>query len=199
MAASRIASVARFVAALVLSVLPNMAKAEEPFPDYPFPEEYVVPKSDEVGTASGQLRLHGLLGGAYVATLGDRHGSAVALTGVTEGMLTSVVGLRATGFASIPFEGPQVFSARLGPSLHFLPYRRFDLGLFFDGGFATLDLFRANRTLLPVVGSGLTVDYAISNMLSLHGEFSGQVGIADQGAARVLLVGSATLGIVVMF
>lgn len=176
------------------------ALADAPTPPYPFPEEYVVPKAEELGTAAGQIRVRGFLGGTYGTALGSRHGLALGMAGVVEGMLTPMVGLRATGFASIPFDaGPQILAARFGPSVHFLPYRRVDLGLFCDAGFATLDLFRANRTLFPMLGGGLTLDYALSSFFALHGELSGQGGIADEGAARVILLGSALGGIGVMF
>ena len=189
---------AKALFAAVLLVHP--AQADEPTPTYPFPEEYVVPKANEVGTTAGQLRIRGLLGGTYGSVLGSRQGAAFAMQSVIEGMLTSAVGLRATSYASIPFDtAPQILAGRFGPSLHFLPYRRLDVGMFFDAGLATLDLFRANRTLLPMLGGGLTLDYSLSSFFALHGELSGQGGIADEGAARVVLLGSALGGIGVMF
>lgn len=190
-------------AALVVLLLPAAALAgepAEPFPPYPFPEEYVVPQATEVGTTAGQIRARGFLGGTYGAELAQRHGPGLALQSVFEGMLTSVIGLRGTGFANIPFDAsPQIFAARFGPSVHFLPYRRLDVGLFSDAGLATLDLFRANRTLFPLLGGGATLDYSLTSFLAMHLELSGQGGIADQGAARVILLGNALFGIGVMF
>ena len=180
--------------AAVRSVVPSA------IPAYPFPEEYVVPQADEVGTTAGQFRARALMGGTLAAELGQRNGIGLGMQTVVEGMLTSVVGLRGTGFASIPFDSsPQILAARLGPSVHFLPYRRLDVGIFSDAGLATLDLFRANRTLYPVLGAGMTMDYALSSFFALHLEFSGQAGIADQGAARVIVLGSGLVGLGVMF
>lgn len=195
-------------AVLVLSTLSRAAAADDSptsassatFPAYPFPEEYVVPRATEVGTVAGQIRSRGFIGGSLAAELKERSGVGLALQAVFEGMLTSAIGLRGTTYANIPFDSsPQIFAARLGPSIHFLPYRRFDIGLFSDAGLATLDLFRANRTLFPMLGAGLTMDYSLTSYFAMHLELSGQGGIADQGAAHVLLIANALFGVGVMF
>ena len=169
-------------------------------PNYPFPDEYEIPREKELGTTAGQWRIRALFGGAYGGSMKPNVSPALAMNVVTEWMLTSMIGLRWTGAATIPLgDAPQVFAGRLGPSLHLLPYRRVDVGAFFDGGLATLDLFRANRTLLPVLGAGGTLDISLTGTLAMHVEASLQGGIADIPSAPVFLMGTATFGGGVMF
>jgi hypothetical protein len=137
-----------------------------------------------------------MVGGAYAASLGERRTATVALQGVIEKMFQPWIGLRSSGFVSIPFDGQlQMLSARIGPSVHFLPYRSVDFGLFFDGGFATLDLFRDSRTAMAVLGSGLTFDAYVTHAVAFHVEGLLQGGIASRnGDARVILMPSLIAG-----
>ena len=106
------------------------------------------------------------------------------------------VGIRASGFISVPFDGQlQIISTRLGPSVHFVPHRSVDFGMFFDAGFATVDLFRDNRTVMPVLGGGLTLDLYITHAIAFHFEGLSQGGIASRsGDARVILMPSLVGG-----
>jgi hypothetical protein len=168
---------------------------------YPHTSEYEVPVAREIGTTTGQLRVRGMAGGGLTASMRERKTAAVALEGVIEKMFQPWIGLRSSGFISIPLDGQlQLFSARIGPSIHFLPYRSVDFGLFFDGGFATLDLFRDHRTAMAILGSGLTLDAYVTHAVAIHFEGLLQGGIASRdGDARVILMPSLVSGIGFVF
>lgn len=175
-----------------LALLLAIAPAASPADPYPLEAEYEVPVAKEVGTTAGQLRARGLAGGGLIASIRERNTASIALEGVIEKMFVPWMGLRASGFISVPFDGQlQLMSARLGPSAHFLPYRSVDVGLFFDGGLATLDLFREERTAMAVLGSGSTLDVYVTSSVAFHFEGLLQGGIASRnGDARVILMPS---------
>ncbi len=168
---------------------------------YPLEAEYEVPAAKEVGTTAGQLRIRGMAGGGLIASIRERSTASVALEGVIEKMFAPWIGLRASGFISVPFDGQlQLISARLGPSVHFLPYRAVDVGLFFDGGFATLDLFTDIRTAMAMLGSGTTLDVYVTSSVAIHFEGLLQGGIASRnGDARVILMPSLLTGLGFVF
>ena len=134
-------------------------------PPDPFADEYLPPEPTEVGAAAGQFRFEG--GGGLVHTVPD-----LALFGALEWMASPWLGLRGTGMVQLSRFGdaPRVISGRLGPWLHALPYHRVDLGLFFEGGWALLDLTRATRNAAPVVAGGGFLDVHLTSYFFLHSQ-----------------------------
>jgi hypothetical protein len=162
-------------------------------PPDPFAAEYAPPKSIEVGTAANQLRLLGSAGGLVEQGLG------AAAQGTMELMTIPWIGVRGSSLVTIPFtNGPQLLGARLGPSLHLLPYQRVDLGSFFEGGAALVDVTKSSHAWMPVVAGGLTLDLAVTSFLVVHLEGYLQAGIADRGGRADVLfhpVGLLGLGL----
>jgi hypothetical protein len=158
--------------------------------------EYAVPHAAEVGTAANQFQIVGLVGGSLGAF---DAGNDVLATG--QGTLEYVaipwIGVRASSDLAIPvWGGVQPWSFRLGPSLHLLPYRRVDVGLFFEGGFATVDLFTSRRTAMPIAVGGGVIDIALSAswMVRLEGHLT--LGIANtEGAATTYGYATGLVGL----
>jgi hypothetical protein len=120
-------------AALVLAVLAyaGQARAE----DDPFAAEYVPPKGDVVGTSGGQFRMFGTMGGFIGSDIGWSG------QGTMELMTHAWIGIRGSSLHSIPFgDDPQLWSFRMGPSLHLLRYHVVDLSIFGEGGFSLIDI-----------------------------------------------------------
>ncbi len=134
-------------------------------PADPFSDEYEPPKATEVGAAPGQFRFQG--GGGLVHLVPD-----LALFGALEWMASPWLGVRGTGMVQLTRFGsaPQEISGRLGPWLHLLPFHRVDLGIFFEGGWAALDLAKSTRTAAPVVAAGGFLDVHLTANFFLHSQ-----------------------------
>jgi hypothetical protein len=157
--------------------------------DVPYAEEYAPPRDPEVGTAAGQLRILGAAGGAY----GD--GVSVAAQGTIELMTTAWLGVRSSSLITVPLgNDPQLWSFRLGPSLHLFPYHRVDVGAFFDGGLALVNLTRSDHTAMPVIAAGGTIDVALSSFIVIHLEGLVQGGIASRAGIAQTYVNAVGLG-----
>jgi hypothetical protein len=136
-------------------------------PPDPYAAEYVVaPSDDDVGTAAGQARAFagGLLG------IG-RDGPELGAQGTLELMASAYLGVRASlaWTALRPGGEPMLLAASIGPSLHLVPYRRVDVSLFFEGGFAGVDL-TGRPTAMPIVSPGLAVEVWLTGWAFLRGE-----------------------------
>ncbi len=134
-------------------------------PPDPFAEEYLPPEPREVGAAPGQFRF--LAGGGLVHLVPD-----LAIFGGLEWMASAWLGVRGTGMIQLTRfkDAPQLISGRLGPWLHLLPYHRVDLGLFFEGGWALLDVLRASRNAAPVIAAGGFLDVHLTSYLFIHSQ-----------------------------
>lgn len=149
-------------------------------PADPFADEYRPPHETELGTSAGQLRFLASAGGMIDS------GASLAGQGTFELMTIPWIGVRASTLVTAPLRNdPQLVSFRLGPSFHLLPYRRFDLSLFFDAGPALVDVATSQRTVMPVLAAGLTFEIALSSLFVLHFEGLVHGGVADrQGVAH---------------
>ncbi len=134
-------------------------------PPDPFADEYLAPQAKEVGAAPGQFRL--MAGGGLVHLVPD-----LAIFGALEWMASPWLGIRGTGMIQLTRFGdaPQEISGRLGPWLHFLPYHRVDLGLFFEGGWAVLDVLLKGRNAAPVVAGGAFLDVHVTSYVFIHSQ-----------------------------
>jgi hypothetical protein len=96
----------------------------------------------------------------------------LAIFGALEWMASAYVGLRATGMIQLTRLGdaPHEVSGRIGPWLHFLPYRRVDLGLFFEGGITALDLASTSRSASPIVAGGGFLDVYVTSYVFVHSQ-----------------------------
>jgi hypothetical protein len=134
-------------------------------PPDPFADEYLPPTPKEVGAAPGQFRL--FAGGGLVHLVPD-----LALFGALEWMASGWLGVRGTGMVQLTRFGdaPQVVSGRLGPWLHVLPYHRVDLGIFFEGGWALLDVLQSTRSAAPVIAGGGFLDVHVNSYVFIHSQ-----------------------------
>jgi hypothetical protein len=178
---------------LALAIAMQLVPAASHPPD-PFAEEYVVPKQEDVGTTAGQFRAMGS------GTIGlGPSGPAVGAQGTLELMTFAYLGVRGTlaGDAFHREGDPGVWLAKTGPSLHLLPYRRFDIGAFFEAGIGVLDPVDDHRTAMPVLSPGGTIDLWIASSWFLHTEGHIDWGIYELGQgprAHLRFVGCAGLG-----
>ncbi len=140
---------------LVLAVL----AADPSYPADPFAEEYSAPVSNEVGVGAGQVRPMLLVGVAGLSP-------DLSVRGTFEYTTLAYFGLRWSLEAQLTrfVDLPQPASARAGIGLHLLPYRRVDLGLFFEAGPALTDLAGQPR-LTPMLVGGLGLEVAISELI----------------------------------
>lgn len=144
-------------------------------PPDPLAAQYEVPRATEVGTTAGQVRIFGLAGGAYGVA------GSLAGQGTVELMTIPWIGVRSSSTLTIPFaRDPQLWSFRVGPSLHFLPYHRVDFSLFFEGGFALVDVTKDARTVMPAIASGGSLDVALTSYVVFRIEGLAHLGIADR-------------------
>jgi hypothetical protein len=174
-------------AALPLSLLLSSASSRpasaEPPGEDPFREEYRPPVAEEVGVGAGQLRVLGLLGGSV--GLAGASGGALAARGAVELMTVAWVGLRGSGAIALPLGdgAAQTLSVRGGAVLHLLPYRSFDLALVLEAGVTALDLFRADRTVMPELLPGLALNLHLSPNVFLALESQLGWGVFARGGA----------------
>jgi hypothetical protein len=157
----------------------------------PFEGEYRLPAEREVGTTAGQFRIVG----AGLLGLG-RGARDLGLTGTLELMTFAYLGVRGTLRSSVVTDGaPFVLAARVGPSLHLLPYRRVDVSLFFEGGAALVEPGTRRKTGMPVIAPGLSLEVWLSSWALLRLEGSIDWGIyVEQDAPRGYLRYLGSLG-----
>lgn len=164
-------------------------------PADPFAGTYELPRERELGATAGQFRMTGaglLALGGEVPEFGV-HGSLELLTFAYLGVRGSLQ----TTFTSADSE-PLVFMAKTGPSLHLLPYRRFDLSLFFEGGVAVVEPTKKNSTPMAVMGPGGTLEIWLDHWLFARGEGHMDWGLYEQRGASyryLRFVGLLGLGI----
>lgn len=176
--------------AVVLAVSTSSIAAQAQHPPDPFAHEYEVPAERDVGAAAGQLRAigSGLIG--Y-----GRSGPELGLQGTLELMTFAYLGVRASLESTLlrPGGDPMLLAGKVGPSLHLLPYRRFDVSLFFEGGIAGVDL-TGSPTAMPILSPGGTLELWVAPWAFLRGEAHVDWGIfgsndAPHGYLRVMGVG----------
>jgi hypothetical protein len=177
-------------------VLANASAARAAHPPDPFADQYVVPADRDVGTAAGQLRA---IGSPAVAI--GRAGAELGAQGTLEVMTLAYLGLRSTlaWTALRPSGEPMVLAGTIGPSLHLLPYRTLDASLFFEGGFAGVDL-TGTPTAMPIVAPGLALDAWIASWAFLRAEGRldwGIYGANDAARGYLRFVASAGLGLAI--
>lgn len=188
--------------ALAFGAAPVQAES----PVYPLEVEYTAPKQRELGVIPGQIRFR-LLSGAALASLRDdarRAGATWSSQFISEWMSTAYVGVRLSSFGAVPLvprgEVSNLLGARVGPSFHFRPYRRVDVGAYTDGGFACIDIGREDGNWAPLLGAGVTLDVALGPYIALHLEANSQGGIRSlAGRAQSFWSMSSQLGLGFMF
>lgn len=130
--------------------------AEGSHPEDPFAGHYQLPDEQETGATAGQFRMIGSL----MLVAGEK-GIEPGLHGTLE-LLTyaylSVRGSLQTTIAAPSGEPLPVFMAKVGPSLHILPYRRVDLSLFFEGGVAVIGATKADGAPMAVASPGASFE-----------------------------------------
>jgi len=159
-------------------------------PPDPFASEYL-PLPPTGGVAPGQVRAVGMVGAGYYR---DVH---LAAQGTLEVVGLSNLGVRGTLAANLPLglTDAQLASARVGPALHLLPYRKLDVGAYLEAGGAAVDVLRERRTAMFVTTPGVTVDLALGAYWTLHLEAAVTLGTADRsGAAELVVVPVGLLG-----
>lgn len=147
--------------------------AAAPYPEDPFADEYVVPRVSEVGVGEAQVRTM-LLGGVFA------DGGGFLARGSAEYTASSYFSVRASlevQRATSPFH-----SARAGAGLHLLPYRRVDVGAWFEGGPAYV-----SGQVMPMLAGGLSLDIGLSTLFFLH--FDAQLGWANATFRPAALAG----------
>ena len=179
---------------LAVLAAPSPARADHP-PD-PFAREYEVPAARDVGAAAGQLRA---IGSGLVAY--GRPGPSLGLHGTLELMTFAYLGVRASLESTLlrPDGDPMLVAGKIGPSLHLLPYRRFDVSLFFEGGVAGVDL-TGSATAMPILSPGGTLELWVSPWAFLRGEAHldwGIYGAAGEPHGYLRLVGVGGLGVAI--
>ena len=137
-----------------LAVLACASPARADHPPDPFAREYEVPAARDVGAAAGQFRA---IGSGLLAY--GRPGPSLGLHGTLELMTFAYLGVRASLESTLlrPDGDPMLLAGKVGPSLHLLPYRRFDVSLFFEGGVAGVDL-TGSATAMPILSPGGTLE-----------------------------------------
>jgi hypothetical protein len=188
----RAVRVSCFAAITLVSLTAGAARADHP-PD-PFAGEYRLPRAREVGTTAGQFRMIG----SGVLALG---GSApeLGLHGTLELMTFAYLGVRGSLQTTVLHadDEPLVAAARVGPSLHLLPYRRVDVSLFFEGGAALVKPRSTHLTAMPVLAPGLTLEVWLASwaLIRLEGHLEWGLYEAPPEASRYLrYVGLMGLG-----
>ena len=164
-------AVSLLVCLLWLSVCPadawSQSTASQAYPADPFADDYHVPVAKEVGTAAGQLRFLGAVG------FGGK--DTVFLQSSYEHMTFSYLGLRVSGHlaARHPRGEPGFWSFKTGPTVHFLPYRRFDISVFIVGGVSRVSIDDDSKTWMPEISPGLTLDLHLHSywMVRLEGQY----------------------------
>jgi hypothetical protein len=184
----------RFGLALLSLCMLCTARAHADHPPDPFAAEYRVPEAREVGTTAGQLRIVG----SGVVGVG-RGGSELGLAGTLELLTFAYLGVRGTLETSVlpPDDGPFVMSARVGPSLHLLPYRRIDVALFFEAGAALLEPRTRHKTGMPVLAPGLGLDIWLASWATIRVEGHLDWGIyelRDEARSYLRFAGQCGLG-----
>ncbi len=166
-----------------LDVVPPVVPAPGAHPPDPLAGEYLPLPVRGMGAAPGQVRFLALAGGGYFR---DVH---FAGQGTTELMGTPNLGFRGSLEASMPtgLTDAQLFAARVGPSLHLLPYRSVDLGAFLEAGAATVDLLRARRSAMFTLTPGATFDAAFGPSFAIRIEAQIQLGTVDRGGSADLV------------
>jgi hypothetical protein len=182
------------LAVITLCVLLAARPARADHPADPFAAEYRVPGAREVGTTAGQFRIvgSGLLGVG-------RGGTELGLHGTLELMTFAYLGVRGSLQSSVlaADRAPFVLAARVGPSLHLLPYRRVDLSLFCEGGAALVEPGTKRQTGMPVIAPGLTLEIWLASwaLIRLEGRIDWGVYEAHEQARGYLrYVGLSGLG-----
>jgi hypothetical protein len=140
---------------LLVLVAASAARADHP-PD-PYADEYRLPVARELGSTAGQFRIVPSL----ALGVDPRDGGLdYGLAGTLELMTFAYLGVRGTLAMAIlrPEGAPFVFSAKAGPSLQLLPYRRVGLTLFFEGGIAAVDSRTKHSFATPIVSPGGTLE-----------------------------------------
>jgi hypothetical protein len=157
----------------------------------------VVPEARDVGTTAGQVRLIAspVLG---VASEGTNLGGRLTI----ELMTIAAIGIRSSVQADLLHSAsdPGLFAARIGPSLHLLPYRRFDLSLFVEGGGAIVDPPAGGAYLVPTLSPGIDVDVWLTSSWFVSAESHADwLSLAGPGNGHAYLRVSATAGLGVGF
>ncbi len=175
------------VASAIVTASANPAPAHPPDP---FSAEYVVPTERELGSTAAQLRF---VGGGAVSVAGD--GMTAGLQGTIEVMTVARIGVRGSLQADVVSadEAPWTFAARVGPSLHLLPYRRVDLSLFVEGGAALVSPPGMELTLVPTLSPGIELDVWVSPWWFLS--WQGQLDWHARPETSLRATGIASLGL----
>ena len=159
------------------SVLALLAVAA-PAAANPLDGEYVVPAERERGTAYGQVRAWGGLGAR------SSDGTSFDAEGSFELMTFSTLGIRASSALTLVQAGAPYsrwLIASVGPSLHVLPYRWFDISLYLEGG-----VVRAHDSSVhyaPALSPGFTLEVWISP--SWFVRYDGQLSWAVLGSSML--------------
>lgn len=175
---------------VVVAFSPQLVQADKREPD-PFAHEYAVPKSSEVGTTAGQVRVFSSAGGQY-----DEAPQLFARP-TLEVMTIPQLGFQWSSIIAIGLDEHDLVGSVLGSTLHFLPYRRLDLSAGFAGGAALINPFSDERQWTPVVVTTLALDVWLSSYWFLRAE-SGSTWTkysVDAAPASNRLVPYFTLGI----
>ena len=140
-------------------------------PPDPFAAEYQPEPSREVGVGAGQIR---------AIALGGFTGFDATVRGTLEYTPSPYFGLRASTEAQLTrLNGaPRPLSFRAGIGVHFLPYRRADLGLWFEAGPALFDF----GSPVPLLVGGASLELALSAVLFIRLE--AQLGWAGPSYLR---------------
>ncbi len=159
-------------------------------PADPFEAEYRPLAERQVGIAAGQLRALGLAGFGYRR---EPHG---AVKGVLELVTFPHLGVRGTAACSMPsgLSDPSIAALRTGPALHFLPYRSFDLGLYFEGGAGVLDPLRTRREIFFTIAPGISVDVALGSYWFLHVDVEVPMGVSTVNGVDRLAIPMGFIG-----
>lgn len=127
------------------------------YPDDPFAMDRELLPATEIGTARGQTRLTVM--GAL--THGNNSNQDFYLGGKAslEFMLHEFGAVRISGFQDLIERDldslhHRFSSLRVGPALHFSPYRRVDLGPYMEAGALVVDAFRSQQSTGPEVAVG---------------------------------------------
>jgi hypothetical protein len=139
------------ICAVLVATSAHLASAHPPDP---FAADYLVPDERDVGTTAGQVH--------FIASSVLGHASQGTSLGgqlTFELMTIAVIGIRSTLHADMIHSAgdPSVFAARVGPSLHLLPYRRFDLSVFVEGGVARVGPAMGAGYYEPMLSPGIGV------------------------------------------
>lgn len=157
----------------VLSPVASAASAAGTYPENPFASDHVLVEENEVGAAPGQVQafILGALvsGGGHDDTyLGGKIGN--------DKILNEYAGVRFSVYQDvIESDGDSldfaVTSFRMGPSFHFFPYRRIDMGVYGEGGLAVVDLVNGKTsTKAPEIVTGGFITYHVDSAFFIQAE-----------------------------